>query len=104
MINEEQHLIDDDQVREIHSVSDASTCSKWVEQSRIEAANSDDCQEGFRRSRKLTMKGLLHKKKTLREREREEKKISSRLIRKYGTIEDLLLSITNKVALGEEMN
>ena len=47
------------------------------------------------------MKGLLHKKKTFRERRR---KINSGLIRKYGTIEDLLCSSTNKVAVEEEMN
>ena len=100
MTNEEEYLINDDQGREIHSVPDESTCSK-VEQSRRETAISDNCQERFIRSRKLTMKGLLHKKKTLRERKR---KINSRLIRKYGTIEDLLCSSTNKVAVEEEMN
>ena len=100
MTNEEEYLINDDQGREIHSVTDESTCSK-VEQSRRETAILDNCQEGFIRSRKLTMKGLLHKKKTLRERKR---KINSRLIRKYGTIEDLLCSSTNKVAVEEEMN
>ena len=47
------------------------------------------------------MKGLLQKRNTLRERTR---KINSRLIRKYGTIEDLLCSSTNKVAVEEEMN
>ena len=100
MTNEEEYLINDDQGREIHSVPDESTCSK-VEQSRRETAILDNCQEGFIRSRKLTMKGLLHKKKTLREGKR---KINSRLIRKYGTIEDLLCSSTNKVAVEEEMN
>ena len=101
IINDEQHLINDDQGREIHSVPDESTCSKWIEQSRREAAISDNCQEGFTRSRKMTMKGLLQKRNTLRERRR---KINSRLIRKYGTIEDLLCSSTNKVAVEEEMN
>ena len=101
IINDEQHLINDDQGREIHSVPDESTCSKWDEQSRREAAISDNCQEGFTRSRKTTMKGLLHKKKTIRERRR---KINSRLIKKYGTTEDLLCSSTNKVAVEEEMN
>ena len=71
MTNEEEYLINDDQGREIHSVTDESTCSK-VEQSRRETAILDNCQEGFIRSRKLTMKGLLHKKKTLREREKEK--------------------------------
>ena len=75
MINEEQHLIDDDQGREIHSVPDESTRSKWIEQSRREATMSDNCQEGFARSRKLTMKGLFHKKQTIRQRRR---KINSR--------------------------
>ena len=46
------------------------------------------------------MKRLLHKKKALRERRR---KINSRLTRKYGTIEDLPCSSTNKVAV-EEMS
>ena len=49
----------------------------------------------------MTMKGLLHKKNTLRERRR---KINSRLIRKYGTIEDFLYSSTNKVAVEKAMN
>ena len=31
MINEEQQLINNDQRREVHSVPDESTCSKWVE-------------------------------------------------------------------------
>ena len=30
MINEKQHLINDDEGREMHSVPDKSTCSKWV--------------------------------------------------------------------------
>ena len=70
-INDEQHLIHDDQGRETHSVPGESTCSKWVEQSRREAAILDNYQEGFTRSR------------TLSERERR-RKINSRLIRKYG--------------------
>ena len=49
----------------------------------------------------MTMEGLLHKKNTLRERRRN---INSRLIRKYGTIEDFLCSSTNKVAVEKEMN
>ena len=93
-------MINDDLGRQIHSVLDESTYSKWVEQSRREAAILDNCQEGFTRSSKLTMKGLLHKKKTRRER----RKINGRLIRKYGTTEDLLCSSTNKVAVEEEMN
>ena len=92
MINEEQHLINDNEGREIHSVPDESRCSKQVEQSRREAEISDNCQGRFTRSRKLTMKGMLQKKKTLKERRR---KINSRLIRRYGTIEDLLFSSTN---------
>ena len=79
IINDEQHLIHEDQGREIHSVPDESRCSKWVEQSRREAAISNTYQEGFTRSRKMTMKGLLHKKNTLRDRRR---KINSRLLKK----------------------
>ena len=100
IINDEQHLIHDEQGREIHSVPDESTCSKWVEQSRREAPISDNYQEGFKISRKMTMKGLLHKKNTLKERRR---KINCRLIRRYGTIEDLLCSRANKVAVEKEM-
>ena len=100
-INDEQHLIHEDQEREIHSVPDESSCSKWVEQSRREAAILDNYQEVFTRSRKMTMKGLLHKKNTLRKRRR---KINNRLIRKYGPIEDLLCSSGDKVAVEEEMN
>ena len=87
--------------REIHSVPDESSCSKWVEQSRREAAILDNYQEVFTRSRKMTMKGLLHKKNVLRKRRR---KINNRLIRKYGPIEDLLCSSGDKVAVEEEMN
>ena len=72
IINDEQHLINDDQGREIHSVPDESTCSKWIEQSRREAAISDNCQEGFTRSRKMTMKGLLLKKNTIREKKKNQ--------------------------------
>ena len=54
----------------MHSVPDESTCSKWVGQSRREAAISDNCQEGFTTSRKLTRKGM-YKMKTLRERDIE---------------------------------
>ena len=101
IINDEQHLIHDDQERDIHSVPDESTCSKWVEQCRKEATISDNYQERFTRSRKMTMKGLLHKKNTLRDRRR---KINSRLRKNYGTIEDLLCSSANKLAVEEEMN
>ena len=34
IINEEQNLITNDQGREMCSVPDESTCSKWIEQSR----------------------------------------------------------------------
>ena len=93
IINDEQHLIHDDQGREIHSVRDESTFSKGVEQSRREAAISNNYQERFTRSRKMTMKELLHKKNSLNERRR---KVNSRLIRKYGTLENLLCSSANK--------
>ena len=99
-----------DDVNLLDSVADKmnqnviSKCQSMIineeEQSRREAAILDNCQEGFTRSSKLTMKGLLHKKKTRRER----RKINGRLIRKYGTTEDLLCSSTNKVAVEEEMN
>ena len=83
---------------EINSVADESTCSIWVEQNSWEGPISCYYQGGFTRSRKLTMKGLLHNKKTLR------RKINSRLIRKYGTTKDLFCSSTNKVPVAEEMN
>ena len=57
---------------ERYSVPGESTCSKWVEQSRREAAILDNYQEGFTRSRKMKMKGLLQKKNTLREREKKK--------------------------------
>ena len=71
IINDEQNLIHDDQGRVIHSVPDESTCFMLVEQSRREAAISDNYQEGFTISREMTMNGLLHKKNTLRERRRK---------------------------------
>ena len=83
MINKEQCLLNDDQRKEIYSVPQRkeiysvpdeieTSRSTWAEQIRREAVISDNCQEGFTRSRKLTIQGLLHKKKTLREIEVEK--------------------------------
>ena len=49
-----------------------------VKQSRGEAEISDNYQEGFTRARKLTMKGLLHKK-TLRERKKNQQQIDKKV-------------------------
>ena len=52
------------------------------------------------RSRNLIEKDLAYKRETLRERRRN---INSTLIRKYSTIEDLLFSSKNIIAVEEEM-
>ena len=76
MLNDDQRkeIYSVPQRKEIYSVPDEIETSRstWAEQIRREAVISDSCQEGFTRSRKLTMQGLLHKKKTLTERELEK--------------------------------
>ena len=77
-----------------------SSCSQWVEQSAKEVVVPHGSEGRATRSRNLTEKGLSYKKETLRERRR---KINSRLIRKYSTIEDLLFSSKSIIAVEEEM-
>ena len=100
MVNEDQHRETWTKIRETSSVPGDSSCSQWVEQS----AREDIIRRGNRgratRYRNLTEKGLPYKKETLRERRR---KINGRLIRKYSTIEDLLFSSENIIAVEEEM-
>ena len=100
MVNEDQHRETWTKIRETSSVPGDSSCSQWVEQS----AREDIIRRGNRgratRYRNLTEKGLPYKKETLRERRR---KINGRLIRKYSTIEDLLFSSKNVIAVEEEM-
>ena len=82
------------------SVPGDSSCSQWVEQSAREVVVPHGSEGRATRSRNLTEKGLSYKKETLRARRR---KINSRLIRKYSTIEDLLFSSKNIIAVEEEM-
>ena len=84
MVNEDQHRGNWTRIRETSSVHDDSSC---IEQSAREIVFRHISEGRATRSRNLTEKGLAYKKKTLRERRR---KINSRLIRKYSTIEDLL--------------
>ena len=97
MVNEDQHRGNWTRIRETSSVHGDSSC---VEQSAREIVFRHGSVGRATRSRNLTEKGLAYKKKTLRERRR---KINSRLIRKYSTIEDLLFSSENIIAVEEEM-
>ena len=47
-------------------------------------------------------KETLREKERERERERERRKINGKLIRKYSTIEDLLFSSKNIIAVEDE--
>ena len=100
MVNEDQHLETWTKIRKTSSVPSDSSCSQWVEQSAREDVIRHVSRSRATRSRNLTEKGLAYKKETLRERRR---KINGRLIRKYSTIEDLLFSSKNVIAVEEEM-
>ena len=83
------------------SVSGDNLCSQWVEQSASEDIIQCDNRGRATRSTNLTEKSLAYKKETLRETRR---KINGRLIRKYSTIEDLLLfSSKNIIPVEKEM-
>ena len=64
------------------------------------ASRKDVNAESGTRSRNLTPKGLAYKCNILQER---RCRVNGRLIRKYATIEDLLFSARNLVAVQEEM-
>ena len=100
MVNEDQHWENWTKVRETSSMPGDSSCSQWVEKNGREAVIPDVGEGRSTRSRNLTEKGLAYKKETLRERRR---KINRRLIRKYSTIEDLLFSSKNVIAVEEEI-
>ena len=80
----------------------ANSCSKWVNKN---AAREDvDLKGGENRSkvsRNLTANGLVYKCEILC---KKRIKINGRLIRKYATMEDLLFSSRNIVAVDEELN
>ena len=96
MINEDQHRGNWTKIRETSGVPGDSSCSQWVREIVVPHGSEGRAT----RSRKLTEKGLTYKKETLRERRR---KINSRLIRKYSTIEDLLFSSKHIIVVEEEM-
>ena len=100
MVNEDQHLETWTKIRKTSSVPSDSSCSQWVEQSAREDVIRHVSRSRATRSRNLTEKGLAYKKETLRERRRN---INGRLIRKYSTIEDLLFSSKNIIAVEEGM-
>ena len=86
--------------RETFSLPGERNCSKWVNQNVArEDVNAEGGEGKSKRSRNLTAKGLAYKCNIFRERSR----IIGRLIRKYATIEDLLFSTRNLVAVQEEM-
>ena len=100
MINEDQHQGNWTKIRETSSVPGDSSCSQLVEQRAGEVVVPHGSEGRGTRSRNFTEEGLAYKKETLRERRR---KFNSRLIRKYSTIEDILLSSKNIIAMEEEM-
>ena len=79
---------------------DDNSCSQWVENNGREDVIPDVGEGRSAGSRNLTEKGLAYQKETLRERRR---KINGRLIRKYSTIEDLLFSSKNVIAVEEDL-
>ena len=81
-------------------MSGDSSCSQWVEKNGREVVIPDVGEGRSTRSRNFIEKRLAYKKETLRERRR---KINGRRIRKYSTIEDLLFSSKNVIAVEEEM-
>ena len=100
MVNEDQYQGNWTKIRETSIVPGDSSCSQWVEQSAREVFIPHGSDGRATISRNLTEKGLAYMKETLREKRR---KIDSRLIRKYSTIEDLLFSRKNIIAVEEEM-
>ena len=100
MVNKDQHQANWIKIRETSNMPDDSSCSQWVEQSARKAVIPHGSEDRARRYRNLTKKGLTYKKENLRERKR---KINSRLIKKYSTIEDLLVSCKFITAVVEKM-
>ena len=99
-IYEEQRAADGH--RRTFSLPGENSCSKWVNQNESrEYVNAESGEGRSKRSRNLTPKGLACKCNILWER---RSRINGRLIRKYATIEDLLLSTRNVVAVQEEMS
>ena len=78
-----------------------TSCSKWVNQNASrEDVNAESGEGRSKRSRNITPGRLVCKCSILWER---RSRINGRLIRKYPTIEDLLFSTRNVVAVQEEM-
>ena len=78
-----------------------SSCSKWVNRnSSREDVNPESGKGRSKKSRNLTPKGLAYKCNILLER---RSRLSGRLISKYATIEELLFSTRDVVAVQEEM-
>ena len=100
MVNKDQHWANWIKIRETSNMPGDSACSQWVEQSARKTAIPHGSEDRARRYRNLTKKGLKYKKESLREKRR---KISSRLIKKYHTVEDLLVSYTFIIAVVEKM-
>ena len=100
MVNEDQYRGNCSNIRETSNVPGDSSCLQWVEQSARKVVIPHGSEDRETRSRNLSEKGLAYKKETLRERRR---KINRRLIRKYSTIEDLLFSGRNIIAVEEEL-
>ena len=75
--------------------------AKWIHTYKyIQDVNAEGGEVRSKRFRNLTAKGLAYKYNILCER---RSRINGRLVRKYATIEDLLFSTRNLVAVQEEM-
>ena len=98
IINDDQHRGSWTKIRETSSM--LRSCSQWIQQCAREVFIPHGIENRATRYRKLTEKGLAYNKESLRER---RSKINSRLIRKYSTIENLLFSSKNIIAVKEEM-
>ena len=100
MVNEDKHRENWTKIRETSSLPGDSSCSQWFEQRAREVVIPQGSEGRGTRPRNLTGKDFAYKKETLRDR---RKKINRRLIRKCSTIEDLMFSSKNIIAVEEEM-
>ena len=100
MVNEDQHRGNWTKIRETSSVPGDSSCSQWFEQRAREVVIPQGSEGRATRPRSLIGKGFAYKKETLRDR---REKINRRLIRKCSTIEDLMFSSENIIAVEEQI-
>ena len=97
-VNKDQHQENRTKIKVISIMSGDRSFWQWVKQSAREIVISDDGEGRAKRSRSLTSNGLTYKKEMFKER-----KVSSRFIRKYSIIEELLFSVKNIILVEEEI-